>query len=216
MDELAHAAGKDPRDFWLETIGADRELDFADEGFKFSNYGRSLADFPYDTRRLKGVITRLTDTLPWGKALPAGQGWGLCAARSFLSYVAVATRIEVKDGRLSVMEMHCMMDAGTIVNPDRVHAQMEGAMIFGLSLALMGEIDFKEGEAVQSNFHDYPVARLNQTPNIVKTHIVPSDAPASGVGEPGVPPVAPSIANAIFAATGQRIREFPFNKVFSV
>ena len=216
MDELANAAGKDPRDFWLETIGADRELDFADEGFQFSNYGRSLADSPYDTRRLKGVITRLTNTLPWGETLPDGQGWGLCAARSFLSYVAVATRVEVKDGRLSVMEMHCMMDAGTIVNPDRVHAQMEGAMIFGLSLALMGEIDFKEGEAVQSNFHDYPVARLNQVPHIVETHIVPSDAPASGVGEPGVPPVAPSIANAIFAATGQRIREFPFNKYFSV
>ncbi|MCB1701093.1 MAG: xanthine dehydrogenase family protein molybdopterin-binding subunit [Pseudomonadales bacterium] len=216
MDELAHAAGKDPRDFWLETIGPDRELDFADEGFEFSNYGRSLADFPYDTGRLKGVITQLTDTLPWGRTLPAGQGWGLCAARSFLSYVAVATRVEVKDGRLRVMEMHCMMDAGTVVNPDRVHAQMEGAMIFGLSLALMGEIDFKEGEAVQSNFHDYPVARLNQVPHVVKTHIVSSDALASGVGEPGVPPVAPSIANAIFAATGQRIREFPFNKYFSI
>lgn len=89
-------------------------------------------------------------------------------------------------------------------------------MIFGLSLALMGEIDFKEGEAVQSNFHDYPVARLNQVPHVVKTHIVSSDALASGVGEPGVPPVAPSIANAIFAATGQRIREFPFNKYFSI
>ena len=216
MDELAHAAGKDPRDFWLETIGADRELEFDEEGFRFTNYGRSLADFPYATRRLKGVITQLTDTLPWGEALPEGQGWGLCAARSFLSYVAVATRVEVKDGRLRVMEMHCMMDAGTVVNPDRVHAQMEGAMIFGLSFALMGEIEFKEGEPVQSNFHDYPVARLNQVPPMVKTHIVASDAPASGVGEPGVPPVAPSIANAIFAATGQRIREFPFNKVFSV
>lgn len=112
--------------------------------------------------------------------------------------------------------MHCVMDAGTVVNTDRVHAQMEGAMVFGLSLALMGQIDFKEGEAVQSNFHDYPVARLNQLPPIVKTYIVPSDASASGVGEPGVPPVAPSLANAIFAATGQRIREFPFNKYFSV
>lgn len=216
MDELAYVAGKDPRDFWLETIGADRELDFSGEGFKFSNYGRSLTDYPYDTRRLKGVITQLTDTLPWGETLPEGQGWGLCAARSFLSYVAVATRVEVKDGHLKVTEMHSMIDAGTVVNPDRVHAQMEGAMIFGLSLALMGQIEFKEGEPVQSNFHDYPVVRLNQVPNIVKTHIQPSDAPASGVGEPGVPPIAPSIANAIFAATGQRIRDFPFNKYLSV
>jgi isoquinoline 1-oxidoreductase beta subunit len=216
MDELAHAAGKDPRDFWLETIGADRELNFADEGFKFSNYGRSLADYPYDTRRLKGVIIQLTDTIPWGETLPEGQGWGLCAARSFLSYVAVATRVEVKDGRLKVMEMHSMIDAGTVVNPDRVHAQMEGAMIFGQSLALMGQIEFKEGAPVQSNFHDYPVVRLNQVPSILKTHILPSGAPSSGVGEPGVPPIAPSIANAVFAATGQRIREFPFNKYFSV
>jgi isoquinoline 1-oxidoreductase beta subunit len=216
MDELAHAAGKDPRDFWLETIGADRELNFADEGFKFSNYGRSLADYPYDTRRLKGVIIQLTDTLPWGETLPAGQGWGLCAARSFLSYVAVATRVEVKDGRLKVMEIHSLIDAGTVVNPDRVHAQMEGAMIFGQSLALMGQIEFKEGAPVQSNFHDYPVVRLNQVPSILKTHILPSGAPSSGVGEPGVPPIAPSIANAVFAATGQRIREFPFNKYFSV
>ena len=130
--------------------------------------------------------------------------------------MAVATRVEVKDGRLKVMEMHSVTDAGTVVNPDRVHAQMEGAMIFGLSLALMGQIEFKEGTPVQSNFHDYPVVRLNQVPNIVKTHILPSDAPASGVGEPGVPPIAPSIANAVFAATGQRIREFPFNKYFSV
>lgn len=216
LDELAHAAGKDPRDFWLQSIGDDRELDFTPEDFKFSNYGRSLQDFPYDTRRLKGVITQLTDTIPWGETLPEGQGWGLSAARSFLSYVAIATRVEVKDGRLKIMEMHCVMDAGTVVNPDRVHAQMEGAMIFGISLALMGEISFAEGEAVQSNFHDYPVARFNQIPDNIKTHIVASDAPAAGVGEPGVPPVAPSIANAIFAATGKRIREFPFNKYFSV
>ena len=162
VDELAHAAGKDPRDFWLESIGEDRELEFASEGFEFGNYGRSLADFPYDTGRFKNVIARLTDTIPWGESLPGGQGWGISAARSFLSYVAVASKVEVKDGRLSVTEMHCMMDAGQVVNPDRVHAQMEGALVFGLSLALMGKIDFAGGEAVQSNFHDYPVARLNQ------------------------------------------------------
>ena len=158
----------------------------------------------------------MTDTLPWGEKLPEGQGWGLAAARSFLAYVAVACNVEVKDGRLQVLEMHTAIDAGTVVNPDRVHAQMEGAMIFGLSLALMGEITFENGRAVQSNFHDYPVARINQTPQVIETHILPSDALPAGVGEPGVPPVAPSIANAIFAATGQRIREFPFSKYFSV
>ena len=112
--------------------------------------------------------------------------------------------------------MHCAMDAGTVVNPDRVHAQMEGAMVFGLSLALMGEINFEDGVPRQSNFHDYPVARINQVPSVMRTHIIESDAPPAGVGEPGVPPVAPSIGNAIFAATGERLREFPFNKFYSV
>lgn len=215
MDELAHAAGKDPRDFWLEMIGEDRKLDFKPEGFKFSNYGRSLEDYPYETARLKNVIVKLTDTIPWGESLSQGQGWGISAARSFLSYVAVASKIEVRDDRLRVTEMHCMMDAGTVVNPDRVHAQIEGALVFGLSLALMGEIVFENGEAVQSNFHDYPVARINQTPYIIRSHIVSSDALPTGVGEPGVPPVAPSIGNAIFAATGRRIRELPFSKYFA-
>jgi isoquinoline 1-oxidoreductase beta subunit len=148
--------------------------------------------------------------------LPDNQGWGLSALRSFLSYVAVATKVEVNGGKLEVKEMHCIIDCGTVVNPDRVHAQLEGAMIFGLSLALMGEISFKQGEAVQSSFHDYPVARINQVPPLIKTHIVPSTLPPAGVGEPGVPPVAPSIANAIFAATGKRIRELPLNRHFQV
>ncbi|MFC1579136.1 molybdopterin cofactor-binding domain-containing protein [Pseudomonadota bacterium] len=216
VDELAHAAGKDPRDFWLEMIGKDRELDFAPEGFEFSNYGRSLEDYPYETARLKNVILKLTETIPWGETLPEGKGWGISAARSFLSYTAVASKVTISDGRLRVTEMHCMIDAGTVVNPDRVHAQIEGAMIFGLSLALMGEIVFENGEPVQSNFHDYPVARINQNPDVIRSHIISSDALPAGVGEPGVPPVAPSIGNAIFAATGQRIREFPFNKYFSV
>ncbi len=216
MDELAHAAGRDSVEFWLDTIGEDRHLDFAPEGFKFGNYGRSLKEYPYDTARLKGVIRQLRDSIPWGEALPEGEGWGISAARSFLSYVAVASKVKIVEGRLTVTEMHCVIDAGTVVNPDRVHAQIEGAMIFGLSLAMMGNIDFKRGAAVQSNFHDYPVARINQTPAVIKSHIIPSDALPAGVGEPGVPPVAPSIANAIFAASGQRIRDFPFNRHFNV
>jgi isoquinoline 1-oxidoreductase subunit beta len=216
VDELAHAAGRDPRDFWLELIGKDRHLSFEAEGFKLANYGRSLEEYPYDTARFKGVITELTQSIPWGEPLPQGQGWGLTALRSFLSYVAVACKVEIVDNKLSVLEMHCAIDAGTVVNPDRVHAQLEGAMIFGLSLALMGEITFQAGVPEQSNFHDYPVARINQTPSVIKTHIVNSDALPAGVGEPGVPPVAPAIGNAIFAATGSRLREFPFNKFYSV
>ena len=101
-------------------------------------------------------------------------------------------------------------------DPDMPLSQLEGSMLFGLSLALMGEITFENGAAVQSNFHDYPVVRMSQTPAVIKTHIVPSDAPPAGVGEPGVPAVAPSIANAVFAATGKRVRELPLSKHFQV
>lgn len=216
VDELAHAANKNPRDFLLELIGEDRQLDFSSEGFKYRNHGQSLESYPFETARLKHVIRALTDSLPWDEQLPEGQGWGLSCQRSFLTYVAIASKVEIKNDRLSVLEMHGVIDAGMIVNPDRVHAQMEGAMIFGLSLALMGEISFDNGRAVQSNFHNYPVARMNQTPAVIKTHIVDSDAPPAGVGEPGVPPVAPSLANAVFAAGGQRIRDLPLGKNFTV
>ncbi len=216
VDELAHAAGRDPIAFWLDLLGEDRSLDFADEGFNYSNYGRSLEDFPYDTARLAGVIRTLAERVPWKQSLPAGQGWGFSAANSFLSNMAVASKVEVRDGQLRVLEMHGVLDAGRVINPDRVHAQMEGGMIFGLSLALNGEITFEGGEAQQSNFHDYPIARMQQVPPVIKTHIMPSAAPPSGVGEPPTPPVAPSVANAVFAASGQRIRELPLGKHLDV
>ncbi len=216
VDELAHAARRDPIEFWLALIGDDRLLDFSGEGFSYSNYGRSLEDYPYDTARLAAVIRALADRIPWKTPLPAGQGWGFSVANSFLSNMAVASKVEVRDGRLRVLEMHGALDAGRIVNPDRVHAQMEGGMIFGLSLALNGEITFGGGEAQQSNFHDYPVARMLQVPPLIRTYILPSEAPPSGVGEPPTPPVAPSIANAVFAACGQRIRELPLGRHFNV
>ncbi len=216
VDELAHSAGKDPRDFLLELIGEDRHLEFASEGFDFGNHGRTLTDFPYETARLKHVVRDLTARIPWGEKLPDGEGWGLCALRSFLSYVAVAVKVRVSANKLEVTQMHCLADCGTVVNPDRVHAQLEGAMTFGLSLALMGEITFEQGVVEQSNFHDYPIARINQVPAVIKTYLVPSDKAPSGIGEPGVPPVAPAIANAVFAAIGRRVRELPLNKNFTV
>ncbi|GAB3278443.1 xanthine dehydrogenase family protein molybdopterin-binding subunit [Parahaliea aestuarii] len=216
VDELAHAAGRDPAEYWEAMIGEDRHLDFAPEGFEFSNYGRPIAEYPYDTARLKNVLRTLVANIPWGEKLPAGQGWGLAVTRSFLSYVAVASKVSVADGKLQVLEMHGVIDAGTVVNPDRVQAQMEGGMIFGLSVALLGQIDFEGGAVKQSNYHDYPVARIQHTPKTIRSHIVPSEALPAGVGEPGVPPVAPSIANAVFAATGKRIRELPLSQHFSV
>ena len=118
--------------------------------------------------------------------------------------------------KLTVEEMHCVIDCGIVVNPGRVRAQMEGAMIFGLSLSLMGKLDIDNGEIRQSNFHDYPVLRMSQCPKI-HVHIINGEQNApGGVGEPGVPPVAPSFANAIFAATGNRHRTLPLNQFYSV
>lgn len=162
------------------------------------------------------MIRKLVASIPWGEELPSGQGWGLSVANSFLSDVAVASKVEVRDGRLRVLELHGVIDAGRIINPDRVHAQMEGGMIFGLSLALNGEITFAGGEAQQSNFHDYPIARMDQVPAVIRSHIVASEAAPTGVGEPPTPPTAPAIANAVFAATGKRIRELPLSKHFQV
>ena len=111
--------------------------------------------------------------------------------------------------------MHTAVDCGIAVTPDRVKAQMEGAMIFGLSIALMGEISVKDGSVVQSNFHDYPVTRISQAPEM-HVHIVESSAPPGGIGEPGVPPIVPSITNAIYHACNTRIRDLPVNKVFEI
>ncbi|MGY0582815.1 MAG: molybdopterin cofactor-binding domain-containing protein, partial [Paraglaciecola chathamensis] len=143
------------------------------------------------------------------------EGWGISVHRSFVSYVAVATKVKVENDKVTVLEMHSVIDAGRVVNPDRVKSQQEGAMIFGLSIALMGEITIKEGAIEQSNYHDYTVLRMHQSPKIV-THIVESDAAPGGVGEPGVPPVAASVTNAIYHASGKRIRALPINKHYSV
>ena len=208
--------GGDPVAQWEAMIGEDRHLDFAPEGFEFSNYGRPLSEYPYDTARLKGVLRKLAGEVPLQEELPEGQGWGIAVTRSFLSYVAVASKVEVSSGKLQVLEMHGVIDAGLVVNPDRVHAQLEGGMIFGLSAALNGEISFSGGVADQANFDTYPVVRLAQTPRVIRTHIMPSEALPAGVGEPGTPPTPPSISNAVFRATGQRVRSLPLSRHFDV
>lgn len=140
------------------------------------------------------------------KRLPKGQGWGFAVHRSFTGYVAVANRVSVRGKKLKVEEMHLAADCGQVVNPDRVRSQMEGAMIFGLSLCLYAQIDFQQGRVMQSNFHDMPLLRHADCPPL-HVHLLQSDQPPCGVGETGVPPVAPSICNAIFAASGLRIRD---------
>lgn len=211
VDELAVLTNTKPVDMWNKLIGEDRYVDPKSEGFEYGNYGDPMEVFPIDTKRLKHVLNVVVEKSGADKPTAAGEGWGISVHRSFVSYVAVATKVKVADGKVTVLEMHSSIDAGTVVNPDRVKSQQEGSMIFGLSLALMGEISIKDGAVEQSNYHDYPVLRMHQCPKI-ETHIIASTAPPGGVGEPGTPPVAASLCNAIYHASGERIRELPVNK----
>ncbi|GIU42847.1 xanthine dehydrogenase family protein molybdopterin-binding subunit [Shewanella algidipiscicola] len=215
VDELAHKRGLPTVQMWRELLGSDRHETFENQGFTYGNYGDSLSRHPVDTARFKGVIDAVEQAMARQPKPTSGQGWGFAVHRSFTAFVATATLVEVTDNKLKVLKSIIAIDAGTLVNPDRVRSQLEGAVMFGLTLALMGQISFKAGRVEQSNFHDYPLLRMSQCPDI-ETIIIASDAVPAGVGEPGVPPVAPSVVNAIFAATGKRIRQLPINAHMSV
>ena len=183
LDEVAHAGGKDPYEL-------RRAL---------------LAKQP----RMLAVLELAAQKAHWGSKLPAGVGRGIATHFSFDSYVAQVVEASVeKNGTVRVHRVVCAVDCGTAINPDTVKAQMEGGIIFGLTAALKSEITLKDGRVEQGNFHDYQMLRIFESPEI-EVHIVPSSESPTGVGEPGVPPVAPALANAIFAATGKRIRRLP-------
>jgi isoquinoline 1-oxidoreductase beta subunit len=158
--------------------------------------------------RHRGVLDLAAQKAGWGKPLPKGRWRGVAVHESFHSYVAEVVEISIADGKPKVERVVCAVDCGVAVNPDMVRAQMESGIIFGLSAALYGEITLKDGQVVQSNYHDYQIVRLPETPKI-EVHIVPSSAKPTGVGEPGVPPLAPALANAVFAATGKPVRRLP-------
>lgn len=217
LDEVANAANIPTEKLMLSALGADRDINHKNTyGFGYSNYGEKPNKHPYSVSRYRNILETLTAKTPINETLPKGQGWGIAVHRSFVSYVAVATKVEVVDNKLTIKEIHCAIDCGLAINPDRIKSQMEGAMIFGMSIALMGKIDIKDGAVVQSNFHDYPVTRMNQVPEIVVHLVNPKDNAPGGVGEPGVPPVAPSIVNAVFAATGERYRKLPLNQYLNI
>jgi isoquinoline 1-oxidoreductase beta subunit len=217
--ELAHATGRDPKDMLLELIGEPRIVKLNDSVKEFWNYGEPLDSYPIDAGRLRGVVELVADKGGWGRAVPKGHGLGIAAHRSFVSYVATIVEVSVSDkGELAVERVDTAIDCGTFVNPERIQSQLEGAAIMGLSLAKHGEISFKNGRVVQGNFDDFPVVRIDESPVVTNVHIMPApaDKPPSGVGEPGVPPFAPALINAIFAATGKRIRSLPIGKQLAI
>jgi isoquinoline 1-oxidoreductase subunit beta len=184
IDEVAHAAGKDPLDFRKALLK--------------------------DAPRHLGVLNLAAEKAGWGQPLPAGKGRGVAVHKSFDSYVAQVAEVSVApDGKIKVDRVVCAVDCGVPVNPDVIKAQMEGAIGFGLGAALYGAITLKAGKIEQSNFHDYQVLRIEDMPQ-VEVHIVSSPEKPTGVGEPGVPPIGPALSNAVFAATGKRIRTLPF------
>ena len=210
VDELAYLAGQDPKDHLLKMLGAPRRVDPANDGAEYANYGHPLEKHPIDTARYRAVVEKVADMAGWGRTLPDGHGLGIAVHRSFLSFVGSVAEVSVdENGRLVVHEIWTAIDAGTTINPDRVTSQMEGAAIFGMSIALHGEITAKDGGVVQGNFDTYPVVRMSEAPDAIHVHVMESAAPPGGVGEPGVPPIAPAIVNAYFAATGTRVRELP-------
>ena len=211
VTELAAELGRDPKDFLLEMIGSDRH---AMDGKlpEIWNYGEDPALYPIETARLRKVIERVAKEANWGRKLPAGRGLGIAAHRSFVSYTAAVVEVEVgPKGELKIPRVDIAFDCGAIVNPDRVRAQLQGSVVQGISLATIGEISFEKGRVMQTNFHDYEVTRINQAPAEIHVHLMESqyDRPLGGAGEPGLPPIAPALTNAIFAATGKRIRALP-------
>jgi len=217
--ELANELGRDPKDFLLEMIGPPRIVDPRKTvTSELWNYGDPWDTYPVDTARTRRVVELAAKQAGWGRKLPQGHGMGIAVQRSFLTYVATVVEVAVDDkGNVSVPRVDTAIDCGFVVNPERVRSQIEGAAVMGLSLAKLTQITFKDGRVQQNNFHDYKVLRIGEGAMDVRTHIVPAtiDDPSSGVGEPGVPPFAPAFINAVFAATGKRIRNLPLGDQLS-
>jgi len=203
VDELAHAAGQDALEFRLKLLGEPR---------KIPQFGEGREDYhPLDTGRLKGVLQLAADKAGWTKPLPQGQGRGIAGFFSFYSYVAAVAEVSASSSAFKVNRIVCAVDCGRAVNPNGVRAQVESAAIYALTATLKDAITVDRGRVVQANFNDYAMIRMNEAPPI-EVYLVPSTEAPTGIGEPTVPVIAPAISNAIFRASGKRLRRLPIRK----
>jgi len=204
LDELAHAAGRDPLEVRLELLG-DHEVVPASEG------ERGPA---FNAARMKAVVKLVAEKAGWGLKLPRGRGQGIAFYFSHRGYVAQVAEVTVsKAGELKVDRVVCVCDVGSqIVNLSGADNQVEGSIIDGLSAAWRQELNIEDGRIVEANFAEYQLLRINDAPAKIESHYLITDNPPTGLGEPVLPPLAGAVANAIFAATGKRIRQLPFSK----
>lgn len=213
--ELAVALKRDPKDMLIELFGPDRIVDPRKSAHvkDYWNYGEPPDVYTIDTARLKRVTNLAAEKAGWGKSLPKGEGMGIATVRSFVSYVSsvVHVKVDEKTGEFWVKRVDTAIDCGYFVNPERIQALTEGAAVMGLAAAKYGEITFKNGRAQQNNFDTYKMPRMPEAPLNVYTHVVPAEwgVPCGGMGEVGVPPFMPALCNAIYEATGKRIRDLP-------
>jgi isoquinoline 1-oxidoreductase beta subunit len=198
IDEIAYETGQDPLQLRLDLLGESREIEYSGHGGPTFNPGR-----------LARLLRFVAERIGYGKRLPKGRGIGLAAHFTFGGYAAHAMEVTVADGRLTIERIVAAIDCGFAVHPNGVEAQLQGGTIDGLSTALGLEITVKDGRVEQSNFDDYPLANIAMVPSLFETHILNYDDVPTGVGEIGIPPAAPALTNAIFAASGQRIRNLP-------
>ena len=205
VDELAAAAKKDPLDYRLGLIGP-----------RFEGDVKEMPGFAFDPERMKGVLALVAEKANWGQRLPQGHGMGIACGRDHLTYAAHVIHVAADEQGLKIHRVVSAMDCGIVINPDTAQAQVQGAVIQGLSAAMMEEVTVEDGRIQQDNFDSYPIMRMDGIPESIQVHLVASAEAPTGAGECALPPVAPALTNAIFAATGQRIRRLPLSRSLKI